>query len=170
MKRIQPGPAARRAGADVHPAIPDLLEQTRRGELSRRAFIRLAGLLGLPAAAAFSLAGVRPVPALAAGKEVGGRLRVSMKVQTMDDPARFDWTEKSNVARHIVEYLTITGPDNVTRPYLAERWRASEDLRTSFRLTRLLSLHHSRISSHQAFCIKCRLVSFVNFYQCSTNP
>src|SRR3546814_3633226 len=48
----------------------------------------------------------------------------------MSDPATFDWTEKSNVARQIVEYLTITGDDNVTRPYLAESWSASEDLKT----------------------------------------
>src|SRR3546814_10530402 len=53
-----------------------------------------------------------------------------MKVQEMSDPATFDWTEKSNVARQIVEYLTITGDDNVTRPYLAESWSASEDLKT----------------------------------------
>jgi peptide/nickel transport system substrate-binding protein len=48
----------------------------------------------------------------------------------MTDPATFDWTQKSNVARQIIEYLTITGPDNITRPYLAESWEASEDLKT----------------------------------------
>lgn len=135
MKRIQPGPAARRAGASVHAAIPELLEQARRGEFNRRAFIRLAALLGLPLAAAVAMAGLRPRAARASSAETAGRLRVSMKVQAMDDPARFDWTEKSNVARHIVEYLTMTGPNNLTRPYLAEGWRASEDLRTwTFRL------------------------------------
>src|SRR3989449_8145251 len=45
-------------------------------------------------------------------------------------PATFDWGERSNQARHILEYLTITGRDNITRPYLAEAWEASEDLRT----------------------------------------
>ena len=30
----------------------------------------------------------------------------------------------------MVEYLVITGPDNVTRPYLAEKWQASPDLKT----------------------------------------
>jgi peptide/nickel transport system substrate-binding protein len=48
----------------------------------------------------------------------------------MSDPATFDWTEKSNQSRQIVEYLTRTGTDNITRPYLAERWEASEDLKT----------------------------------------
>ena len=60
----------------------------------------------------------------------GGVLRVSMRVQEMTDPATFDWTEKSNVARQFLEYLTITGPDNITRPYLLERWDAADDLKT----------------------------------------
>src|SRR3546814_2092887 len=53
-----------------------------------------------------------------------------MQVQEMKDPSNFDWTQKSNQTRHIVEYLTITGPDNITRPYLAESWEASDDLKT----------------------------------------
>jgi peptide/nickel transport system substrate-binding protein len=48
----------------------------------------------------------------------------------MVDPSTFDWTQKSNQTRHIIEYLTITGPDNITRPYLAESWEASDDLTT----------------------------------------
>ena len=53
-----------------------------------------------------------------------------MACQEMTDPATFDWVEKSNVARFIVEHLTRTGADNITRPYLAEGWEASEDLKT----------------------------------------
>ncbi|MGI9502705.1 MAG: ABC transporter substrate-binding protein, partial [Geminicoccaceae bacterium] len=69
-------------------------------------------------------------PALAQDAEpkVGGVLRCSMPVQEMADPATFDWVEKSNIARHLCEFLTYTGPDNVTRPYLAESWEASDDL------------------------------------------
>jgi peptide/nickel transport system substrate-binding protein len=52
-----------------------------------------------------------------------------MRVQEMSDPARYSWGEQSNQARHMVEYLTITGSDNITRPYLAERWAASPDLK-----------------------------------------
>jgi peptide/nickel transport system substrate-binding protein len=36
----------------------------------------------------------------------------------------------SNQTRHILEYMTITGPDNITRPYLAEGWEASDDLKS----------------------------------------
>jgi len=48
----------------------------------------------------------------------------------MADPATYSWTQKSIVSRHIVEYLVITGPDNITRPGLAESWEASDDLKT----------------------------------------
>jgi len=116
-----------------HPYIPKLIGQLERGRVSRREFLRTSTLLGLSAAAAYGIAGrisgrgLLPA-ARAATPRKGGTLRVGMAVQEMTDPATFDWTEKSNVARHMVEYLTITGPDNVTRPYLAERWQASDDL------------------------------------------
>jgi peptide/nickel transport system substrate-binding protein len=103
--------------------------------MDRREFLRTTTLLGLSAGAAYAVAGkitgqhaVRR--ALAQEPKKGGILRVGMQVQEMTDPATFDWTEKSNQARHIVEYLVNTGPDNVTRPYLAERWEASDDLKT----------------------------------------
>ena len=48
----------------------------------------------------------------------------------MDDPATYSWVQMSNQTRHIAEYLAITGPDNVTRPMLAESWEASDDLKT----------------------------------------
>jgi peptide/nickel transport system substrate-binding protein len=48
----------------------------------------------------------------------------------MTDPATYDWTPKANVSRHFLEYLAKTGPDNITRPYLAEKWEASDDLKT----------------------------------------
>src|SRR3546814_5922914 len=60
----------------------------------------------------------------------GGVLRVAMQVQERKDPSNFDWTQKSNQTRHIIEYLTLTGSDNVTQPYLAESWELSDDLKT----------------------------------------
>jgi len=32
--------------------------------------------------------------------------------------------------RHVAEYLTETGPDNITRPYLLDKWEASDDVKT----------------------------------------
>jgi peptide/nickel transport system substrate-binding protein len=119
----------------VHPQIPGLVEQLEKKQISRRDFLRTSTLLGLSAAAAFSIVGsvTGAIPGLSravhAGEpKKGGILRVSMEVQEMTDPATFDWVQKSNVARHIGEYLTMWGPDNVCRPYLAESWKASEDL------------------------------------------
>ena len=118
-----------------HPYVPELKEQLRKGAIDRREFLRTATLLGVSATAAYAMAGpitgqqIMP-QARAATPKAGGTLRMSMRVQEATDPATFDWTEKSNVARHITEYLAKTGSDNVTRPYLCERWEASDDLKT----------------------------------------
>lgn len=123
----------RKSGAN-HPYIPELKEQLRRGEVDRREFLRTITLLGVSAGAAYAMTGEilgqgLTAPARAQGK-AGGTLRYAMKVQEMTDPATFDWVEKSNVARGMLEYLCITGPDNITRPMLAESWSASDDLKT----------------------------------------
>ena len=53
-----------------------------------------------------------------------------MQVQEIADPGTYSWTEKSIIARNIIEYLVETGPDNITRPGLAKSWEASDDLKT----------------------------------------
>ena len=125
-----------RSGRRVHPYVPELCAQLRKGALGRREFLRSATLLGVSAAAAYATAGKilgRPLAGPAAAAETpkrGGRLRWGMQVQDMTDPATFAWTEPSNQTRHTLEYLCRTGADNVTRPYLAESWEASDDLKT----------------------------------------
>src|SRR2546425_4885735 len=118
----------------VHPYVLELQEQLRTGAIDRREFLRTVTLLGITASAAYAmvgrLTGQSLVPRVQAAGKMGGNLRCSMRVQPMTDPATFDWGEKSNQARHILEYLTITGRDNITRPYLAEAWEASADLKT----------------------------------------
>src|SRR5918993_135393 len=123
-----------------HPKVEEAKDLMERGRMSRRAFIRVAALLGVSAGAAYAMAGL-PSPAFAQGAELpfppddpnarkGGTLRVAMQVQKMEDPATYSWNEMSNQTRHIAEYLTFTTPENVTRPMLAERWEASDDLKT----------------------------------------
>ncbi|MCP5151137.1 MAG: ABC transporter substrate-binding protein [Ectothiorhodospiraceae bacterium] len=123
-----------RAHDHPHPYVPELAEELRKGNVTRREFLRTATLLGVSATTAYALAGRiigQPlIPQARAAGMRGGTLKCSMRVQEMTDPSTFDWIPKSNVSRQIVEYLTITGPDNITRPYLAERWEASEDLKT----------------------------------------
>ena len=121
-------------GKPLHAGVEGLCEQFKAGKMDRREFVRLSAFLGVSAASAYAFAG-DPTggifkEAAAETPKQGGVLRVAMQVQEMVDPATFDWTQKSNQSRHIIEYLTITGPDNVTRPYLAESWEASDDLKT----------------------------------------
>ncbi len=122
-------------GKPLHPGVTELCEQYEDGKMDRREFVRLAAFLGVSAASAYAFVG-DPTggglvqEAAAQTPKKGGTLRVAMQVQEMVDPATFDWTQKSNQSRHIIEYLTITGPDNITRPYLAESWEASDDLKT----------------------------------------
>lgn len=117
----------------VHPAVEQAYDDMEQGLLSRRDFVRTATLVGISLPIANSLAGLvlgEEAVSTAHAAKKGGILKVSMRVQEMADPAKFAWTEKSNVARQVLEYLTITGPDNITRPYLARKWRASKDLKT----------------------------------------
>jgi peptide/nickel transport system substrate-binding protein len=122
-------------GADTHSYLPELCDQLKTKKIDRRDFLRQAALLGMTATTAYAMADVltgdAPIKAAqAATPKAGGALKVSMRVQEMTDPASFDWVEKSNVARFLVEHLTRTRADNVTVPYLAKSWEASDDLKT----------------------------------------
>jgi peptide/nickel transport system substrate-binding protein len=111
-----------------------LKELLAEGKIGRREFLRSATLVGLSATAAYGFVGrlfgeSAVSPALAAMPK-GGTIRISMRVMKVDNPHTFDWAEKSNVVRQVCEYLTKTGYDNVTRPYLLEKWEPSDDLKT----------------------------------------
>jgi peptide/nickel transport system substrate-binding protein len=115
-----------------------LMENER---LSRRGFVRIAALLGVSATSAYAMAGLSepaaaqttgdlPFPPADPNAEAGGRIRIGMNVQEMEDPALFSWGEMANQARHVLDYVATAGPDNVTRPMLAAGWQPSDDLRT----------------------------------------
>ena len=108
---------------------------------SRRNLSQAALLVRVPASFDFAWhVGIGAVPALAGSPAIseaqadamprGGALRIAMKIEDISKPAIIDSNEKNNLLRQVCEYITITGQDNITRPYLAERWEASEDLRT----------------------------------------
>lgn len=138
----------------IHPAIPDAYDKLEQGRISRREFMRFATLLGMSAATASIAAAcagpgaeIAPTSAPAAGEATssgaaeeaassptgprrGGTITKSMQLQLLDHPARLSWVEGANVVRQFGEYLTETGSDNITRPYLLDRWEASEDVKT----------------------------------------
>lgn len=116
---------------NVHSAIFELKKDMENGRLTRRQFLRYATLLGMSAAAAGAMAGIPfPRKAFAAGIKRGGVLKISQAIQKIDHPARYSWLMPSNAMRMIFEYMTLTDSENITHPYLCEKWSASGDLKT----------------------------------------
>jgi len=113
----------------IHGALPGLVDELKGGRLERREFLRISTLLGLSATAAYALAGI-PEPVAPAEAATGGTITFSMRVAKIEDPPTFSWVYDSNVVRQVCDYLTRTGADNVTRPWLLESWKASDDLKT----------------------------------------
>ena len=115
----------------LHVALPGLVDDLRSAKLGRRDFLRTATLLGLSAPFAYALTGAAmPRGAFPAARAQGGggTLRLSMNVMDAGDPSLADWGQKGNLYRAVLEPLAKVGPDNITRPYLAERWTANDDL------------------------------------------
>ena len=116
---------------DAHVYIPELKELYQKGRITRREFLRNATLLGMSAMAAYAFVSpFSPKRAMAATPQRGGTWTCAMSLQLIDHPARLSWSEGANVVRQVAEYLSNTGPDNITRPWLCEKWVASEDLKT----------------------------------------
>jgi peptide/nickel transport system substrate-binding protein len=120
----------------VHPFIPKLVEQLEERRIDRREFLRTSTLLGLSASTAYGIVGKvfgpDAVPrARAQGTpKQGGVLKISMRIPELKNPHTFSWVYDSNTVRQVNDYLTRTGVDNVTRPWLLENWQASDDLKT----------------------------------------
>jgi len=143
----------KKKNTEVHPYIPELKDLYIRGRISRREFLRTATLLGmsLTSASAFVAAcgpaepttappaeatqapaaattAPEPTAAPAAGPKRGGTLTIATHVPRIDHPARLSWIEGVNQWRQVCEYLTYTGYDNITVPWLLDRWEANEDV------------------------------------------
>ncbi len=119
----------------IHPAAEEAHSALCRDGISRREFVRLATLLGVSAAAAHTLAacgGEEPArrPAPSSALKRGGTMKIGSAVQRLDHPARLSWVEGANQLRQVAEYLTETGSDNITRPWLLERWEADQEVKT----------------------------------------
>ena len=136
--------------ADEHVLIPTLKRQLADRLIDRREFVRYAALLGMSATSAYAF--VRKVtgepfvaPAAAQTLPKGGVLRIGMRCQDLKSPHTYSWVESSNSARQVLDYLTTTGVDNVTRPSLVEKWEASPDLKTwTLRVRRNVKWHNGR--------------------------
>ncbi len=137
--------------AQEHPLVPTLKRQLVERQIDRREFLRYATLLGMAAPAAYTFVGkvtgeplVAPAQAQGALPK-GGTLRIAMRCQDLKSPHTYSWIESANSARQVVDYLTVTGVDNITRPGLVEKWEASPDLKTwTLRLRRSVKWHNGR--------------------------
>ena len=132
----------------IHPAVPELQKQLKQGRIGRREFLRTVTLLGMSAGTAYVMAACAPAkapaPAAPAATEApkatdapamadkapkrGGVLKVGSPIKAVKHPANFSWVFDSNQFRHMYEYLTETGSDNITRPYLLEKWEVNDTL------------------------------------------
>jgi peptide/nickel transport system substrate-binding protein len=119
-------------GTKQHPYIPKLVEQVRAGKIDRREFLWTSTLLGLSATSAYGVLGLSdPFAKRAAAAPAANSIyRLSMRIPALDNPHAYSWATDSLCARLVCDYLTRTGVDNVTRPWLVEKWNASEDLKT----------------------------------------
>ena len=134
-----------------HVLIPTLKRQLVEHEIDRREFLRYATFLGMSATAAYAFVakvtgGGLVAPAAAQGAiPKGGTLRLGMRCQDIKSPHTYSWIESSNTARQVLDYLTVTGVDNVTRPSLVEKWEPSADLKTwTLRLRKNVKWHSGR--------------------------
>lgn len=138
----------------VHPLIPEAQDLLRKGQMSRRDFIRIATLLGASVAGASALAACgAPAPAPAAATQApaataapaatiaptaapkvgpvrGGIVTARAKVERASHPAQFSLVSQSHPWRHVLDYLTYTDAKGITVPYMLEKWSASDDLKT----------------------------------------
>ena len=128
-----------------HPKLKSLKDQFNDGKMGRRDFIRYSTLLGVSATTAYGMLGLTaPSKASAADMPMGGRIRISQRVLEVSDPHTYSWLTDSNCGRGTHEYLSKTGQDNITRPYLAEKWEASDDLKTWTLSMRKVKWHDGR--------------------------
>ena len=117
-----------------HPYVPKLKQNFAERKIDRREFLRTSTLLGVSALAAYEFAGRIEgrslLPNAAAGDmPKGGHLRMAWRVPELDSPHTFAWGG-SEFTRSTCEHLTRTDPDNITHPWLLDRWEASDDLKT----------------------------------------
>ncbi len=132
-----------------HPYIATLKQRLAERRIDRREFLRSATLLGLSAGAAYAFLakheGVIHQANAQETKPQGGTLRLGMRLIDVSSPHTYNWIWDSNIARQVCEYLSLTGADNVTRPYLLESWSPSEDLRSwTLNLRRDVTWHDGR--------------------------
>ncbi|MEL7099504.1 MAG: ABC transporter substrate-binding protein [Pseudomonadota bacterium] len=117
-----------------HPAARAYAAEVTAGTLSRREFLTRATGLGLSAAAAYALLGLKAPVHAAAHAATGGTLRIESTVKALKDPRTYDWPQMSNYTRGYLEYLVEYQIDGSFAPSLLSGWEVNADA-TEYTLT-----------------------------------
>jgi peptide/nickel transport system substrate-binding protein len=107
-------------------AIAGLDRERRAGLLHRREFLTRATALGLAGPAALAMAGNARAQ-VAAPPVPGGRLTVRMDIRSVGDPRLFDFSERANLVRGLLEYLVEYRADGTFAGVLLDRWEANAE-------------------------------------------
>lgn len=132
-----------------HPYLPVLKEQLAEQKIGRREFLRTATLLGMSAATAYGCVGKVFGPgaiARARAEEMpkGGTVRIGMAVHEIEHPHAYNWVYPANISTQVLGRLAVIDQDNISEPWLCERWEASDDLKTWTFYLRDLKWHNGR--------------------------
>jgi peptide/nickel transport system substrate-binding protein len=111
----------------THPVAQMYAQEYKAGQMSRREFLVRSTALGVSAAAAYSMIGLKPAMAQMATPATGGHLRIQQGVMALKDPRAYDWSELGNVSRGLLEYLVEYNRDGSFSGILLEGWEANDD-------------------------------------------
>jgi peptide/nickel transport system substrate-binding protein len=112
---------------ETHPVAEMYAAEYKTGQMDRREFLVRSTALGVSAAAAYSMIGLKPAMAQRATPAMGGALRIQMGILALKDPRTYDWSEMGNVTRGLVEYLVEYNRDGSFSGMLLEGWEANAD-------------------------------------------
>ncbi|MBJ2153342.1 ABC transporter substrate-binding protein [Paracoccus sp. IB05] len=113
------------SGKPLHPEARAMQSRFAAGQIDRRGFLRGMAWLGVAVGAAGAAPGMLRAEET---PKAGGTLRFACQIQEITDPMMATWIESSNLLRNCLEFLTFVDADNITHPYLAKSWSASDDL------------------------------------------
>ena len=111
----------------THPVAQMYAQEYKAGQLSRREFLVRSTALGVSAAAAYSLIGLKPAMAQRATPAMGGSLRIQQEILALKDPRTYDWSKLANATRGLLEYLVEYNRDGTFSGRLLESWEANAD-------------------------------------------